>query len=98
MQDVELSEDQVIEIVELISRQKLEIERKSIRDEEEGDQTEIDLDYISLQDAKLRDIIYINYQVEFKQVQAIMHYYMQTSEGFEQRIMDKEQEIMDASI
>lgn len=68
MQDVELSEDQVIEIVELISRQKLEIERKSIRDEEEGDQTEIDLDYISLQDAKLRDIIYINYQVEFKQV------------------------------
>ncbi len=35
--EIELSEDQVIEIIELITRQKLETERKSIVNEEEGD-------------------------------------------------------------
>ncbi len=50
----------------------------------------MDIDYINLQDAKLRDIIYLNYKVEFIKVQAIMHHYMETSEGFEQRMMDKE--------
>ena len=66
--------------------------------EEEGERLETDIDFINLQDAKLHDIIFINYGVEFKRVQEIMHHYMQTVEGFEDRIRGKEQEIMDASI
>ena len=36
--------------------------------EEEGERLETDIDFINLQDAKLHDIIFINYGVEFKRV------------------------------
>ena len=44
------------------------------------------------------DSIYLDYNIELKQFQAVIHKLMSENESFEQRLRDKEAEIVDDSI
>ena len=65
----------MIEIIELITRQKVESERVNIVADEDGNPEDVDMDTIHLQDAKMHDAIFIKYGVELKELQAITHTY-----------------------
>ena len=89
-----ITEEIALEIFEKITRQSLE--QQNMAEGSEDPQGE--LLNVLVHNAKMMDQIYIEYQLELKDFQAAIHQLVAVNPAFEERIIQKESEIMDDSV
>lgn len=86
----------MLSIVEIITRSR--IEQQNLISTAPAEDSESHIQQVITINAKSMDKIFFDFGVEFKEIQIAMHFYMENSEGFEERLKDKEQEILECSV
>ena len=90
-----MTEEQALEIFEVIKRLTLESQNKEMNAEEDE---ENEMQQELIQNSKIMDEIYIRFGMELKDFQGKIHSLIAANPNFEQRLIEKEAEIMDDSI
>ena len=94
-----LTEDQTLEIFEIMLRSQLEQENLVNERSSSNDCSDDELsDLLIVHNYKTNDKIYLQYGVELKHFNFAVKHYADTSKTFETRLIEKEEEIMDCSV
>ena len=93
-----ISEEQTLEIFELMLRSRIEQQTLIQKSNTENLSEEELSTLLHTHNMKNADRIYFQYRVEFKQFNAAVKHYADNSSTFETKLIEKEEEIMDDSI